>query len=126
MLFYILPLVPEADPYNFISAMALIWAQSEVIRFVYYTFRSLQTGLIGTLRYNLFIVLQPIGAITEIVTLIYVYSFVTDQIKNERELPLSFYMPNWYNLEIHFAWVIWVVVALFISGAPVTNSHLWA
>ena len=49
--------------------MLVAWAQSEIIRFTYYSFPSLQNGIIGHLRYNLFVVMYPLGVGAELLVM---------------------------------------------------------
>ena len=62
---------------------AMISAQSEIVRFTYYTFKGLQ-GVVGHLRYNLFLVVQPIGTSVELIFLYQIYKVITDTIVDER------------------------------------------
>ncbi len=41
------------------------WSQAEIIRFVFYSSKKMQTGIFGHLRYNMFLVMYPTGVLSE-------------------------------------------------------------
>ena len=120
-LYLLLIVIPSAPPSRLciVQLQAVIWAQSEVVRFVYYTF-----GAGGCLRYNLFLVCQPLGVITELLCM-YETLQAVQSLSPERQ-PWTLLMPNWYNFELRFSWTVYVAASLFLVGSPHVFFHLLA
>ena len=72
-LWLIFPYVPEPGSSNEYSNYYIIqiviasWCQAEIIRFTFYSFKGMQAGLIGHLRYNMFLLFYPLGVGAELV-----------------------------------------------------------
>jgi len=66
ILYFVMPMIWD-DPSNdiYIFMVGLPWAITECIRYPFYQFKGLQS-ILGHLRYNLFIVLYPIGVAGEL------------------------------------------------------------
>ena len=68
MVLFVFPNMPRTEDVNRCLQIALlIWALNDIIRFVFYTFKSSQKGIVAHCRYNLFLVLQPMSVFSECV-----------------------------------------------------------
>ena len=73
VLLVIFPIVPT-DFRFLITLTTAVWAQSEIVRFTFYTVKG--NKAIAWLRYNLFLVCQPLGALAELVCISLAYAAV--------------------------------------------------
>ena len=117
--------MPEPNPdslsqYHLINICVIVWCHAELIRFAFYTFKGLSDGPLGHLRYNAFLVLQPLGCSTEMICLWdsmnYVNAMLTDQ------QPYTMLMPNALNWEFRYAWGIYFCFVGFAPGFPFIYS----
>ena len=99
------------------------WAQAEIIRFTFYTFRSLK-DLIGHLRYNLFLVFYPLGVGSELVCVWDAFRRVDKM--PEAEQPWTVLLPNAVNFEFKFSWAIYSIYAIYSVGFPILYSYMLA
>ena len=112
------PLVPTSIQF---ASMVIVWNMSEVIRYSYYA-----TNLIGApiyiltwLRYTLFIILYPIGAISELLCMF----SALPAIKSSQE-DRNITMPNSWNFTFNFYYFVAILMAFYVPGFPQMYCHM--
>ena len=99
---------------------AIPWCLTETVRFTYYQFKSLQPYL-GHLRYNLFIVLYPVGVGGELICCYKTWY----AIKDLHEKPFSVSMPNALNVGFAFdQFLLFVVPLMYGIFFPQLYMHM--
>ena len=91
-----------------------MWCQAEIIRFSFYTFSSLKDSCAGHLRYNMFLICQPTGLISELLCTYDLYQYYAQKPLSER--PWTIVMPNSYNFEFKIEWAVAGTFISFIGG----------
>lgn len=113
-----------AKEYPILPTCVLAWAITEVFRFSYYTFTSLQEGFLGHVRYNLFIVLYPLGVTAELLCMWSARHAVLTL--NEQERPFSTIMPNTVNFEWKYEWMAPLMYLIYIIFFPQLYFYMLA
>ena len=106
------------DPTNDIAIfmVALPWAITECVRYPFYQFKGLQEYL-GHLRYNLFIVLYPIGVTGELLCCYRLYQISLPLARKDK--PYTFDMPNMWNFAFDFETVVmYILPVVYLFGFP--------
>jgi very-long-chain (3R)-3-hydroxyacyl-CoA dehydratase len=106
------------DPTNDIAIfmVALPWAITECVRYPFYQFKGLQEYL-GHLRYNLFIVLYPIGVTGELLCCYRLYQISLPLARKDK--PYTFDMPNMCNFAFDFETVVmYILPVVYLFGFP--------
>ena len=96
--------------------VGLPWAITECVRYPFYQFKVLQQYL-GHLRYNLFIVLYPIGVAGELLCCYKLYQISLTRARNDK--PYTIDMPNTWNFAFDFETVVmYILPVIYLFGFP--------
>ena len=99
---------------------AIPWCLTEAIRFPFYEFQMLRPYL-GHLRYNLFIVLYPVGVTGELLCCYKAWL----AIKDLDEKPFSITMPNQINFGFSFdQFLCYCVPLIYLACFPGLYMHM--
>ena len=99
------------------------WSASETLRYLYYflNLANLDIYLAKWCRYNLFIVLYPIGAFSEMIIIAYGSFYIRPtNVRNKYSLLL----PNIYNFSYDMFVLFWIWIALYIPIFPIMYQHM--
>ena len=110
------PDVTNLNQYFLVHICVVVWCNTELIRFCFYTFKGLGEGPLGHLRYNMFLINQPLGLFTEFIVLWESMFYVFTMPITER--PWTILMPNSLNFEFRYEWGIFIAYVCFLPGAP--------
>lgn len=132
VLYGVLPYVSHANPCIWVTC--LCWSITEVVRFSFYSIKTLDVdlnsstlaNLIGTLRYSTFIVLYPVGVTGELFCFYSAWQHFSSLKVEHRPVPFSITLPNAWNLS--FDWELFVRVGvplLYIACFPGLYMHMW-
>ena len=113
-----------AKEWPILPACVLAWAITEVFRFSYYTFTGLQSGFLGHARYNLFIVLYPLGVTAELLCMWSGRHAVLGMAQSDR--PFSLIMPNSLNFEWKYEWMAPLMYLIYVFGFPQLYFYMLA
>ncbi|XBH80692.1 hypothetical protein VPH35_106385 [Triticum aestivum] len=106
---------PETRPHILVTSLILAWSIAEVIRYPYYgmkeTFGFSHFWLLW-LRYNMFLILYPIGMLSE-VGLIYV---TLPYMKASNKYCLQ--MPNKWNFSFNYHYAYVLLMGIYFPGFP--------
>lgn len=102
--------------YYIIHVAVGAWAQAEVIRFTFYSFKELQ-GVIGHLRYNVFLLMYPVGVGGELFCM-WAARCAILSIEAESERPWTMLMPNQWNWHFRFEWSVYITYLMYTVGFP--------
>ena len=97
--------------YFILHVCIVAWSQAEIIRFSFYTFPQLgftgaREGILGHLRYNMFLVMYPLGVGAELLCMWDAKKRVTAMQEDIR--PWTTLMPNDLNIEFRYEWAVWL------------------
>ena len=98
------------------------WAQAEVIRFTFYSFKELQS-FIGHFRYNLFLVMYPAGVFAELLCMWAARTAII-QIEPESARPWTMLMPNAWNWHFRFEWSVYLTYVVYSFGFPQLYTYM--
>lgn len=108
----------------FIFMVALPWAITECIRYPFYQFKSLQS-ILGHLRYNLFIVLYPIGVAGELLCCYQLY-LISNSLARKAK-PYTIDMPNSINVAFDFEFAVtYILPVIYAFGFPPLYMYMLA
>ncbi|XP_041669869.1 very-long-chain (3R)-3-hydroxyacyl-CoA dehydratase 1 isoform X3 [Cheilinus undulatus] len=98
----------------------VVWTMTEITRYSYYTFNLLHhlPYFIKWARYNLFIVLYPLGVIGELMTIYAALPFV------RRSGMYSMRLPNIYNVSFDYYYCLIIVMLSYIPLFPQLYFHM--
>uniref|UniRef100_A0A3B3ZFZ3 Very-long-chain (3R)-3-hydroxyacyl-CoA dehydratase n=1 Tax=Periophthalmus magnuspinnatus TaxID=409849 RepID=A0A3B3ZFZ3_9GOBI len=98
----------------------VVWTVTEITRYSYYTFKLLHhlPYFIKWARYNLFIVLYPLGVIGELLTIYAALPFV------RRTGMYSMRLPNKYNVSFDYYYCLIIVMLSYIPLFPQLYFHM--
>ncbi|CAJ1082516.1 very-long-chain (3R)-3-hydroxyacyl-CoA dehydratase 1 isoform X3 [Xyrichtys novacula] len=98
----------------------VVWTMTEITRYSYYTFNLLHhlPFFIKWARYNLFIVLYPLGVIGELLTIYAALPFV------RRSGMYSMRLPNIYNVSFDYYYCLIIVMLSYIPLFPQLYFHM--
>ena len=98
------------------------WSLSEVIRYLFYALNiiDLKVGVITWLRYSLFIVLYPIGVVSEL-TLLYT---ALPAVKTSSFLSVT--LPNCFNVTFSLYYALIIFGLLYLPMFPQLYFHVFA
>mmetsp|Transcript_5586 Transcript_5586/g.9599 ORF Transcript_5586/g.9599 Transcript_5586/m.9599 type:complete len:168 (+) Transcript_5586:291-794(+) len=126
----ILPIVPRGHWAVFLTC--LCWSVTEVIRFSFYSLKLLNVSpssfsnyIIGGLRYNLFIILYPLGVTGELLSCYQVWQYL-GSLPDQQPKPFTVTMPNPLNISFHFeAFLLFCVPLVYALCFPPLYMYLW-
>ncbi|ELR23688.1 tyrosine phosphatase, putative [Acanthamoeba castellanii str. Neff] len=114
-------IAPIAQNHYFLASMVAAWGITEIIRYSYYAFNTLNGHapyFLLWLRYTLFYVLYPLGVASEIGLIIVSLSWV-------RETDVfSFHMPNKWNFAFDYHTVLIIAILSYLPGFPTLFMHM--
>ncbi|XP_055006984.1 very-long-chain (3R)-3-hydroxyacyl-CoA dehydratase 1 isoform X1 [Boleophthalmus pectinirostris] len=98
----------------------VVWTLTEITRYSYYTFKLLHhlPYFIKWARYNLFIILYPLGVIGELLTIYAALPFV------RRTGMYSMRLPNKYNVSFDYYYCLIIVMLSYIPLFPQLYFHM--
>ncbi|TKS87640.1 Very-long-chain (3R)-3-hydroxyacyl-CoA dehydratase 1 [Collichthys lucidus] len=98
----------------------VVWTVTEITRYSYYTFNLLHhlPYFIKWARYNLFIVLYPLGVVGELMTIYAALPFV------RRSGMYSMRLPNVYNVSFDYYYCLIIVMLSYIPLFPQLYFHM--
>ncbi|CAH2282331.1 very-long-chain (3R)-3-hydroxyacyl- dehydratase 1 [Pelobates cultripes] len=98
----------------------VVWTMTEITRYSYYTFNLLNhlPYFIKWARYNLFIVLYPIGVAGELLTIYAALPYV------RRSGMYSLRLPNKYNVSFDYYYCLLIVMCTYIPLFPQLYFHM--
>lgn len=93
------------------------YATADMIRYIYYIFNS--NYIVKMLRYNMWIALYPIGAISELFVLLKAYKYFTISKK------MSIELPNMLNFSFDITIMILIYMCCLIPGVTILMQHMY-
>ena len=126
----VFPNVPRPDTtnlanYYIIQVCVGAWAQAEVIRFIFYSFKDLQQGIVGHCRYNFFLLMYPVGVGAELLCM-WAAKEAIGSIEPASARPLTVLMPNAWNFQFRFEWSVYMCYTAYLFGFPQLYSYMLA
>ena len=110
VIYLVLPYLWHSPETEWAVLMAAIpWCIAETVRYPFYQFTNLQP-ILGHLRYNLFIVLYPVGVSGELLCFYKIWQYCTTLPQQEKLW--SFWMPNQINISFDFENCVLVLIPL--------------
>lgn len=121
-------LIWSISPTNSIPIYLTIVAFSliEIIRFPFYTLKQVESkpsffqNFFGDLRYNIFIIIYPIGALCEILA---AFSALPNLANQDGSDKYSLAMPNRYNFAFSYRYYIYSMPVIYAFGF--TSNYLY-
>jgi len=122
----VFPLAVDTQPFPFIEYTVLAWSITEIIRFIFYSFKSLQS-IVGHLRYNSFLVLYPLGVSCECACFLFAHLALGKMSATEQEEKmLLVQMPNYLNVGLSIDYLIMLMAPTYAIGFPMLFGHMLA
>ena len=103
-----------------INGAILCWAITEVIRYSFYTFKNV--SILKHLRYNLFLVLYPLGVSCELLCVLHSCYAVSNMAPEDKYYTLV--VPNAANFTFKYEWTIVIFVLVYLDGFPKLFMHM--
>ena len=104
-----------------INGTLVCWAVTEVIRYAFYTFKDM--AVLKHLRYNLFLVLYPLGVSCELLSIAHSCLHVKHDFTPGNQ-PLTLTMPNTVNFIFKYEWSIWICLLVYSVEFPKLFTHM--
>jgi len=112
---------PVAQNHFLLASMVAAWGITEIIRYSYYAFNTLNGKapyFLLYLRYTLFYILYPLGVASEI-------GLIITSLKWVRETDIfSLHMPNKWNFAFDFYTMLIVAILSYVPGFPMLYMHM--
>ena len=105
-----------------INVCLVCWAVTEVVRYSFYTMGKDLTFL-KHLRYNLFLVLYPLGVTCEMLSIAHSCFHVKYDFAPENK-PMTTVMPNSVNFTFKYEWAIYICLVIYGSEFPKLFGHM--
>ena len=124
---------PSVTVYDYsIWMCSLCWSVTEIVRFTFYTLKELKiedtvlAQITGVFRYNLFILLYPLGVSHELLACYRAWQELRLILDKGAKIPFSIYLPNKFNCSFDLEFFIKVFIPiLYISIFPSLYMHMW-
>lgn len=125
VIYFIMPKLwhdPAYEPYVFMAAIP--WCIAEATRYPFYQFKGLQPYL-GHLRYNLFIVLYPVGVTGELLCFYQQYKLSSELPYDQK--PWTIALPNKFNVGVDFEkFVVYAIPLIYLVSFPPLYMYMLA
>mmetsp|Transcript_17366 Transcript_17366/g.26758 ORF Transcript_17366/g.26758 Transcript_17366/m.26758 type:complete len:197 (+) Transcript_17366:118-708(+) len=131
--FVIYMVFPYSDgPHFGVFMTVLAWSFTEVVRFIFYSLKLVNMGspentfsyIIGLMRYNLFIILYPIGVSGELICCYFTYKYTKAQPPATK--PFTVTLPNTVNFGFDFCGVLMILIPItYLFCFPPLYMHMW-
>ncbi|KAI3355333.1 hypothetical protein L3Q82_018187 [Scortum barcoo] len=120
MVWFITNSIRQIQSEESVILFLVVWTMTEITRYSYYTFNLLHhlPYFIKWARYNLFIVLYPLGVIGELMTIYAALPFV------RRTGMYSMRLPNIYNVSFDYYYCLIIVMLSYIPLFPQLYFHM--
>ncbi|XP_051266984.1 very-long-chain (3R)-3-hydroxyacyl-CoA dehydratase 1 isoform X1 [Dicentrarchus labrax] len=120
MVWFITNSIRQIQSEESVILFLVVWTVTEITRYSYYTFNLLHhlPYFIKWARYNLFIVLYPLGVVGELMTIYAALPFV------RRSGMYSMRLPNVYNVSFDYYYCLIVVMLSYIPLFPQLYFHM--
>lgn len=116
-------IVPEKSLHSNFALVPLVlaWSASEVIRYPFYltTLHQYKSYLLGWLRYSAWIILYPMGMISEV---LFIYQSIELADNRERWL---YSLPNALNVSFSLSIFLKVLLCIYVPFAAYMLKHMW-
>eukprot|EP00164_Ancoracysta_twista_P002421 GFYU01003205.1.p1 GENE.GFYU01003205.1~~GFYU01003205.1.p1 ORF type:complete len:217 (+),score=65.11 GFYU01003205.1:62-712(+) len=118
----ILDLVPETTTSVFVTTLLTAWSVTEVVRYAFYGLNLVGDVpyVITYLRYTLFLVLYPLGVMSEMALTYLAMPFI-----KERQI-LTVTLPNWFNYSFDYYLYCGVLLVIYPFGLWMLYSYMLA
>ena len=104
-----------------INICVFCWAITEVVRYSFYTFKD--SEILKILRYNLFLILYPLGVSGELLTILHSCQHIANDYPDNLK-PLTLVMPNKFNITVKYEWSVYVLILVYASEFPKLFKHM--
>ncbi|XP_030045790.1 very-long-chain (3R)-3-hydroxyacyl-CoA dehydratase 1 isoform X1 [Microcaecilia unicolor] len=120
MVWFITQSIKQIQNEESVILFLVVWTVTEITRYSFYTFNLLNhlPYFIKWARYNLFIILYPVGAAGELLTIYAALPYV------QKTGMYSLRLPNKYNVSFDYYYFLLIVMAFYIPLFPQLYFHM--
>ncbi|OCT75630.1 hypothetical protein XELAEV_18030814mg [Xenopus laevis] len=120
MVWFITSSIKKVQSEEGVLIFLVVWTVTEITRYSYYTFKLLNhlPYFIKWARYNLFIVLYPVGVVGELLTIYAALPHV------RKSAMYSLRLPNKYNVSFDYYYFLIIVMCSYIPLFPQLYFHM--
>ncbi|XP_078519699.1 very-long-chain (3R)-3-hydroxyacyl-CoA dehydratase 1 isoform X2 [Lissotriton helveticus] len=120
MVWFVTSSIKQIQNEESVLLFLVVWTVTEITRYSYYTFNLLNhlPYFIKWARYNLFIILYPVGVVGELLTIYAALPYV------QKTGMYSLRLPNKYNVSFDYYYFLLVVMCSYIPLFPQLYFHM--